>query len=267
MPTYKATVIFDAPATGWSENYYVNATDADRAVATFAGGWLEFRMALGAQSDLYQIKCIAIRSQNVANPLDNSIQAQDFSGQFTSTPANDPEMPWSGILCRATTGSGPKRAVKLLGVADIVCNGSWRTAPANAAWQKTFEDFKKVCLRRGLLIQSINEAANPLIEIDTIVAGDNKVTVTTKAAHGLATGNYMVFNHVKATAKFTGKHRVFNVVGLSFDIRPYNLRTVGFVEGKLRKVTYEYIPWDDLVILRKTKRPTGRPFFLLRGRR
>lgn len=267
MPTYKASVIFDAPGTGWSENYYVTATDAERGVASFAGTWLELRMALIGRSDLYVIKCISIRVQNVLDPLDNAIQAQNSSGTYPSAEGDDPEMPWSGILARATTVEGPKRAVKLLGVPDSVCNGSWRTLPSNAGWGKAFEDFRKVCIRRGLLVQSINEAANPLIAIDTVAVGAGFLTVTTKAAHGLTDNNYMAFNRVSSAAKLVGRHRVYDVAGLAFKVKPYNYGSVGFVEGKLRKITYEYKAWDDIQLLRKTKRPTGRPFFLLRGRR
>jgi len=266
MATYKVTCIFDAPATGWSENYYLNAADSERAVASLAGTWLERRMDLVATSELYTIRCISIRSQNVANPLDSYIQAQNADGTFPTQPNDDPEMPWSGILARATTAEGPKRSVKLLGINDSVCNGSWRTAPSNAGWVKAFNDFKAVCIRRGLAVQSINESANPLVTITSIVPGAGHVVVTTAAAHGLAEDNIMAFHRVQAGYKFKGRHRAYDVTATTFKVGPYNVGSASFVKGKMRKITYEYPVWDDLVILRKTKRPTGRPFFLLRGR-
>jgi len=267
MAIHKVSVIFDAPATGWTETYFVDAVSPEIACEAFRGTWALARMALVQGSSTAPIHMIGTRAHDVETNMGTFSTADNFAGAYVAPLGVDPEMPWSGILCRVVTNSAAKRPLKLLGIADDVCAGTWNTPTSNTKFAKAFFDFAQVCIRLAFRVQSVNKAGTVLHTITGITAGLGKITVTTAAGHGLVDNDVIRWDRVDAAIPISGKATVFNVTATTFDVGGYNVGNVGFVRGKFQKVAYSYPQWREVNIQRKTKRPTGRPFFLLRGRK
>jgi len=267
MPDYKVSVFFEVAGGGWSENHYIQAASAQSAANSFSGNWAEMRRALVIKSDTHPVTMVAVRAGNVVNPLDSFLESVNIPGTFESLAGDGPDMPWTGILARIIAVDGTKRSWTLRGIPDLVAEDSWRSPPLRNKWNKAWFDLVDVSRRLGCAVRSLNEAANPLVPIASIVSALTQLTVTTAANHGLVTGDTVSFRGVKALAKIQGRHRVTRVSDTIFTVNGFNVGVVNFLSGFCRKVTYTYPIWDSAQIIRKTFKKAGRPYFLLRGRR
>jgi len=185
MPINKVTAYFEAPGSGWSENWYMDVATPIIGVNTMVDRYGQLRMALVAASDQFPVTMTAVRSQVLENPLDSRLESTAQVGTYQAGEAVSADMPWTGMLARATSTTGAKRSVFLRGIPDDVAEGSWRTSTNRNKWIKAYFDFALFC-QNTFKIQSLDEGANPLMVIDSIAAGAGTLLVTTQAAHGLA---------------------------------------------------------------------------------
>lgn len=268
MAVMKVTTLFDAPGTGWSETFYMNAEGPTDAIKRTNTQYFPYRRAIMPATTGGVVKILGVRAQQVDTPKNMRVATVNQPGTY---PVLDPnaaaDTPWSGFLMRFTGEDNSFRMFTLRGVPDEVMEGYYRDGPSRNAWIIAWQEWRDRIIDMQLGIYSITEAGNDLRDIESITAGAGFITVTTVVNHGLATGDQIVFYHVSAGAKIQGRYTVTVTAVKSFTVRPFNIGTVGFISGQYRKLVRGLQLIKDGVIERKGERKVGRPFLLLRGRK
>jgi hypothetical protein len=248
---------------GWTENYWNNLTDAS-ALATVMANWLPLRFALTG----YGISITAYRSQDLSTfraalPVPLGTQ---YSTQFQNLPS-DGDYPTTKGLLRFF---GPTKYLTnqwLGGVQDanVTRGGTWTPSPsylvALNAW------FAHLAAGgNGWCIYSQDKSV-----VKTLVTAVTALGQVTSVGHGLASGQKV---RISRTHGITGLNKVWTVASIidssNFQIAPPVGGFAGSLQnplGTAQRQSRILQAISSAIVVRATKHNTGRPSFLLSGRR
>lgn len=266
MANWSIQFLFEVGKAGFSETYFVDATDMTFA-RNLALSLLPLRLKLSATAGDPQLalKFVGMRVQNVANPLELLVEIFEAFGTHAGTGS---DMPWTGALARMTSVNNRKRMFTLRGLPDNVVFGNYADNNFPTVWKQDFKAFKDFMVASSWRMQVLDKTGgNALKTIAAVAVNDaGELLVSTTAPHGLADNDLIQFYRVKSNACMKGRHRIEVVTATQFRVAVFNVKNPGFVSGKLRKVIYVYESIFNMALQRKSSRKPGRPFFLLRGR-
>jgi len=270
MPTYKTTLFVEAAGGGFSETMYQTVADVVTATKRLLA-YLPFRLRVlsSGDADGGVGRVVGYRLQNVALPTDFHAAEIDRAGTFK--PADAPsgaDMPWTGIVCQFISSGGRRRSFTLRGIPDSAVKNTYRGVNFSPDFGSAMTAWKKAVFDQDFQLQIIDKANDALLKtILSLQVGGLGLGVTTTGPHGFVTGDVVRFFQVHSQPTLKGQHRIIVTANDAFTIPTINIGDVGFDDGKVRKIVYDYEDIEVINLIRKGSRKAGRPFFLLRGRR
>lgn len=274
MPTYIVHYIFRAGAAGWTENFYLEATNRDTAEAEVTVlGWLRSVM-VGAGAGL-----VAARFSDIA--IDGDANLTTFSlGGGASGGGGFRDQYTTAIVCRAEAEKGLyRRTVTLRGCPDAyaVYDPIKGEMVPGDSFKGNFDPFvgRLAGAGFGWKIRGWSKAAEdvakmPIESVSTLVAG---TIIYTAPGHVFAKGDRVRVRGVKGLGA-EGCNRTDKVIdaapGQSFSLPllpgesppvPGEKNT-----GTARRQVKKLFQIDDCIYNKIGSRKTGRPFDSPRGR-
>lgn len=271
MAFWKIGFIFNSGRNGWTETWYMEASQIAE-VTPAALNFATQRQRLCGKFATIE----AIRVVSEAKPKIHVINPTQFvasSGELAS------DTPWNAVLARvSTTDRMYQRNVTLRGVMDKVIeraiDGSFNPAGASeidTPWDAVMQSARLNKIR----FKSRQKTGEGATERDATAfnkdaAGNITVNV---AGYPGGVGSSVSFSGVNGPGVsdfFRGQHKVrayaAGLMTLETKV-PADVAPADWTNGKVRSVLPEYPLVSVGVILRPTKRSTGRAFFVTRGRR
>ena len=274
MALVKHTLFFEAGKHGWSESYYLTAVSAAGSEAT-----LNQLAEIRRQCLVPAVAITGIRASVDGYPPDSLLAEVNLPGQlrnnagvaFVAAPY------YAAALVRldtppiAPTGQVLRRNLLLRGIPrDILtATGAW-------AENQSFQDFRFAVLRfieRDALplgyslrrkvygtSRTVNSVSN---------YGTRQLRIITTLPLGVAPRTRIQVFFATGTRGVNGIHVIDSINDVEIVTRPLKrapLITAGATFGVVYPITFETIQWNRVTIPRSTRKATGRPFSLSRGR-
>lgn len=278
---YQFQSVSDALANGWTENFYFSATSAQQALDVVGAlPNLTLRLnCLGADFRLSQVRCIAVgnRSDVAVRTLD----ATQGLGKFLTAPGEtfNSEQPWDALLWKIVGATGKLR------------NWSMRGVPTGI-----FKDTMAIGTAQPGYLQNLTLLANYIGGTGHPSQFEMRV-LTYPDTQAVSLPSFINSNR-QLQVQFTGPSvpawiargkivRLQNIFGISpdpnhlwriQDVAPGATVTVTMFKGRrsyfgtasgpgiINSVVPTFIALNGMTPVRATKRNTGRPPALLRGR-
>jgi hypothetical protein len=284
---YVFNSLSDAKASGWTENFYISGAGAQNALQSASSiAMLTARLSILGQD--YALR--EVNTVNVANRADQghlTLVLAQGQGQFATMP-NEPfssEQPWDAVLCRLQVLRGSVRMFSLRGVPTGVFKDTMAVGPgqSNGAWVNNFNRWGNQIAAVGFAIRGLLYPASVVLALPPSVVGRSISFVVPNPAPAwlkrraladpIPTGLIRVRGET-GTNEINGTWRVQDIsVGpASTQIFCYpKRRTIKGIPAGVVAVDQQDWAFAGVIgvvsAIRASKRNTGRPPNLLRGRR
>jgi len=250
----KMTMIFNFGTFGWTESFYSLSNNLD-TVEDVLRGLAAFRKDLGHPNA--EIKFLRW------GPVDQPNLTRFESAGLKAPPQDGADVPWNAVLARMTTATGRRRMQQFRGMKDLLFrNGA---LDPDGDFFAAAAGLKNYLIANSICIQTI-DPANTLKDVSSV---SSLGLVTTAVAHGLSPEQIVKFFRTYSIdgVLISGTFRVSTVpTATTFTVAGWDPDLV-VTKGRVRRLSYIYDPINDVQYLRASKRDTGRPFALSRGRR
>lgn len=276
MPDYRVSFMFNSGKSGFSEQWFISATNADNAIAQLQGDafWRNFMAprAVGAVMT-------AIRVNNVLQPRDSRLIVQRWQRVQVGTSTDKfGEEPGVCALGYGRTNANHHRAVMVRGLMDLQIE---RDAADNVKWTAELLDaldlYRKSIINARLCSRVLLDATipNPDQKLSSMKPSPNGEGMTQFTYEGTyeLTDFQPVVIHGLPRSRFPGYQGLLpirNVTTNTFDVPvPYRFQGVaqGLSQATVRNAFFQLEPIVSIEWVDMRTRKLGRPFFSPRGRR
>lgn len=262
----KVTVAFSLFEQGWTETYYrdgVDVTAAETEILRLVGGRLGI-MGQGVAVDM-------IRGQNDATPP--FVRAFRYKPSLAKAESvtDDPSFAWNGVTVNFTNGSGRQTPRIFRGIPHRwILNKPQRGTADIVQGLRQIEGFADNLASRGWGDRILNRTlGNPLRNVLTLVTAADRTDVTPNGSLSVTVGDTVVFYGTgcqpcfprEAAVIATGPGNTFAIPRLTGENRTDFPKKM-----KVRKGVYSFSAWTDSAVVAVSKRDTGRPLGVSRGR-
>lgn len=257
----RVTMFFEADKYGWSETLY--SSQASSSDALDAGKALIPRRVgcLGEGAALIGLR--ASDDDSRQDSLFHSVNAND--GKPTANTSSD--IPHTCLDCRMEASSLHRRAYQLRGIPDDIVrtNGGLLI---DGIYQGKLDRYRTVLLAGGwgMKVRNTPVGAHPILSITNDPSGYT-VTVVTTEAHGLQLNDLAYISGRSNVKGFNGIWRVSATTPTEFQILTSKRATPPFFGLYVRKLTYSFAAFSNMIFERASHRITGRPFGAPLGKR
>lgn len=275
MTNAKIVLFFSSGTAGWSEVYYTNNTSLDAAYSA-AAALASFRARL--MGDPTTLDAIRVEDPDLLRASTLTKQAITAPKTYVSQ-ADNPNV--AAMMRLYATGSQVSRPLYLRGNPD---NAFDQAQPDNAdaqAWQNNFlalGNFLKSTAsgvawqlksKTYPVVKGPGVNITPITVVGVLPAIQSLVQLTTGEAHGLAVNDFVTL-YKMGIPRLSGTFRVVAIVDDDNFAVPFHLATSFAYPGGgyMLKYTQQYLNLTSYANQpRWTRRATGRPFDVSRGRR
>ncbi len=269
MPHYKITTFFEQGKQGWSESWYIEST-----AQAVANGRAQTLSAKRQNMLAEGVNIIGIKVSDV-DVFGDSRALQGLDADAPDN-ANEQKQDVIGVgaqyLCEAGNQYRSVRVFRGMPDSYAVWDDSkermWLTAKAQKLFEGFFKEIKTLDLRLKAKLAPPQVATVKVQDLSLNAQGNYQIT--TAAPHTLLTGEDVHFRGktVGSYPKLRGEHTIFRIDDTSFEVRVEDVNAIPKYLGGVTytKVEYGYVEYDDFVLKGVSKRDTGRPFGLSRGR-
>ena len=270
MPLFKSTLFFRQGNYGWTETLYVTKNTITEAAAsgmTLAGS----RRGLSTDEvELFRVRTARADQPNVVQ-IDNITGSNRF-GNFPSAPNTDyADDPFTCLLFNASTAEGRKRTLILRGIPEAIDVNAAYTP--TTTWTSRMNSWINLLKQQQFQIRvSPPRSAETPISALAVDADDPYYLRVTSGVERPPTGSYVSIRGVKLPFGASAIHRVnLTTANGTYMLGPSRRAYARDPEwdgaGYLKVLTFSGQNITSLTPSRITKRDTGRPFGLPRGRR
>ncbi len=247
---------------GWSETYYYSSVDLPNVLVK-AIVLAKKRLACLP----FSVALPYVRVADDAIQRDSLVYVPPAIYGALNQPDQQVDVPWNAILCRLSSGSLYRRQLYLRGAPDSLI-----VEPENLlglpSFTTPFNAFLKELSTANWAIRCFDRGpANPVKPINQIAKLVTPVKINLPA-HGWNTGDKVRISH----SAYRPVNAAWPIAVVDADNFVLLNSTVAppldiFGSGTAHRLVVVYEPIDQAIPVRQTKRNTGRPFDLLRGRR
>jgi len=259
----RTTFFFEDGKYGWSESYFSQpaSVQAARAAALLIA---PKRIALLGTGPVFA--AIRVSDADIERDSLITLAADIPTGKDRREEASD--VPYSSWLCQLSNGTRYKRPLYLRGCPDIDITDP-EDAAAHGVFKKAWAAYVAALIAGGYMLRVLLRGTdNPSKKI-TDVFGDAAGFKVTTAAHGLVNNDVVRISGVKGSTVPKGKYTVRKVDDDNFvALHLPAPGAVGYTGGgEWTKQIIGFKPVTEGIIVRQTRRATGRPFDSPHGRR
>ncbi len=271
----------DSISNGWTENFYYSASDAPAALNVVGSlPRVNLRTAvMGADYRLTQIRCVTVGMRNdVAVQSYTPAQGQ---GKFTTGDSEmfNSEQPWDALLWRLTSISGFNRSFLMRGIPTGIFQDTFSIGTAQPAYLNNMSLLANYIGGTGhasnFQLRHLTYPANVPCANVAIVNGNRALqfTVTAPAPPWLVAKALVRMRGITTVA--TNPNHLWRVQDVTViagsptvTLFPGRRTMYGIPTGPIvvDQVTPQFDFLSNMVGVRGTKKSTGRPPALLRGR-
>lgn len=270
MATYQLTTVFNQGKAGWSETWYVQASNHDQALERLRGVLPRRQGLLGGGASIEYI-----RVSDVAIKGDSSVQ-QLTNWSVSTAPAGADE-PWDGVYVRCEAGPLYRRQMFLRGIPDNWAGPAGAfpgSPPLNAEMTAAVKKWSTAAINQGFQLRCTEKEGAGAVKtpIDALgVDGQGRTTFTCAANLGAVNDRFIVSNYDgKDRRLLNGRHKILAKAGNVYTVKLRHALLEDPADntgGQARPEVIVYKNLEEVVIIRMAKRSTGRAFFLPVGRR
>lgn len=271
MPAYKVTYSFSQGQGGWTETVYKETPGSHEDVQLQAVALGELRRAFLS----HEASIDYIRTSIPGRPRDAAFYSYPGnSGQGNIHSQNSRAEP-RAVATNARVFAGPTRwrSWLLRGLPDVALRASGDLAAAGP-YLAGLRAWGRGLVAGGWALQQTNVAG--LVQITAISTVLNRLNFVTTNAQlaGVTEGSVVRIEGITSVSNINGNWRIRLAAGavapFNYYVRPHPALVLGepsVNQGFMRLVSFTYPGITDMDIIGVTKRDTGRPLYLPRGRR
>lgn len=270
MPTYIGTTIFRQGGAGWSESWYISASNHDQALEKLqvVGPTRAKLLGGGAAVEYQRVSDVAIKGDSKITIIN------EYAASTGVTAADEP---WDAVYVRVEAGPLYRRQMWLRGIPDEwagAAAGFPGTNPNNSFLLEAMKKFTAKVKSVPLQLKCIDkEGAGAVKTPITLLAADGsgRITFSVAVSQGAVGDEFRVSGYEGPDkAKLNGVHKIAAIgAGTVTIAKPFSTLTAPTENsgGKAQPRITVYKDVTDLIIMRMAKKSTGRAFFLPVGRR
>ncbi len=270
MATYIGTTIFRQGGAGWSESWYLSASNHDQALEKLQSiGPTRAKLLGGGAAVEYQ------RISDVAIKGDSKITVINEYALSSGVTAADE--PWDAVYVRVEAGPLYRRQMWLRGIPDEwagSAGGFPGTNPNNNFLSNAMDKFAAKLKAVPMQLKCIDKegAGGTKTPITGLAAdGSGRTVVSVAVSQGAVGDEFRISGYDGPDkAKLNGVHKIAAIgagtvtIPLMFASLTAPAENAG---GKAQPRIIVYKDVTNLIIMRMAKKSTGRAFFLPVGRR
>lgn len=255
---------------GWTEGFYITASDLANALTLATGAFVPKRLALLHPN--YRLDEVRVSDDSPSKLRDSLVKAYNGASGKGTYPilggdinkAEDSEQAWDALLCRSEAGADTRRAYDIRGLPRNVVDGNGVYSP-EAIWVTRFNQFSLTFLAAPqFLLKRRTYGAVQQVPGISILDGGKGVMLTFQGAvpAGFVRDARIQLQGFAGTLNLNQIWRIQNVNGLEVTtyLRPKKiLWGPTTLLGTARTVGAEYAALTSLIPERGVKRDTGRP--------
>jgi hypothetical protein len=275
---FAVKLMFNWQQQGWSENYYVQASDLLGALKSFQAMWPSRAALLIPGPELY-----AVRVSDFTTPGGGAQYypggGPGLPGPFVGTfKTNAPfhTGPWDAVKLRLASGQNVHRTMELRGIPDTVL-GTWVNGVGVAnAWTTLLAQWTIQAANSPWCIRTSTGLANAVnvtaIAVSTGAANQPPAgtLIVTAPGHGIAANvaAKIAFSQVRCVPKLNRNHVGIGIDANTFYLKNTDVGTISYSGGgKVYQVVPSYPAIGNIVPWYSCSRRPGRPFGTTLGRK